>query len=207
MISRCDDQHNLIASAVWMPPERTSPLGPNQCCCGAAVVRARMPAYVVPLMVLPSTSLTKCMSLETMPAVKWFGRRFRRSITSGSWPSFQSTITWKGPKSSTDAVSKCAGCCKLSMGTRTAVGSTAPYSFGMLWPSSGLPPNAKLAPGIAKQASTCRMNLSVLHVITGPIVRSLRFRAPAFVFRRPTMSTSALFQSSWTSIMDCAEHF
>ena len=37
-------QHILIASGVWIPPERGSPDGPNQCCCGAAVVRARMPA-------------------------------------------------------------------------------------------------------------------------------------------------------------------
>lgn len=55
MISRWHDQTRRIASGVPMPAARGSPAGPNQWFCGAPVVRARMPAYVVPFTVFAST--------------------------------------------------------------------------------------------------------------------------------------------------------
>ncbi len=55
MISRWHDHTSRMASGVPMPAPRGSPAGPNQWFCGAPVVRARRPAYVVPLTVLPST--------------------------------------------------------------------------------------------------------------------------------------------------------
>eukprot|EP00964_Phaeocystis_antarctica_P040684 scaffold23268_cov67-Phaeocystis_antarctica.AAC.1 len=51
---------------------------------------------MVPLMVLPSTSLRKCWSLETMPAVRWFCTRLTSSSTLGSSPSLYEVITCKG---------------------------------------------------------------------------------------------------------------
>ena len=51
MISRWQDQTMRMASGVPMPAARGSPAGPNQWFWGAPVVRARMPVYVVPLIV------------------------------------------------------------------------------------------------------------------------------------------------------------
>lgn len=55
MISRWQDQTRRMASGVPMPAARGSPAGPNQWFCGAPVVRARRPAYVVPFTVLART--------------------------------------------------------------------------------------------------------------------------------------------------------
>lgn len=57
MISRWQDQTRRMASGVPMPAARGSPAGPNQWFCGAPVVRARIPAYVVPFTVFASTCI------------------------------------------------------------------------------------------------------------------------------------------------------
>ena len=55
----------VYADGLCKPADLGSPDGPNQCCCGAAVVRARMPAYVVPLIVLPNTLSINWWSFDT----------------------------------------------------------------------------------------------------------------------------------------------
>uniref|UniRef100_A0A0A9CU93 Uncharacterized protein n=1 Tax=Arundo donax TaxID=35708 RepID=A0A0A9CU93_ARUDO len=70
MISLWQDQTSLMASGVPIPAPLGSPAGPNQWFCGAPVVLARIPAYVVPLTDLPSTSCRNNGSFETTAAVR-----------------------------------------------------------------------------------------------------------------------------------------
>ena len=58
------------------------------------VVLARIPQYVVPFTVLPSTCCTKLMSLDTTAAVRWLVMRSRASRTRGSSPSLYSVTTY-----------------------------------------------------------------------------------------------------------------
>ena len=55
MISLWQDHTRRMASGVPIPAERGSPAGPNQWFCGAPVVLALIPAYVVPFTVFAST--------------------------------------------------------------------------------------------------------------------------------------------------------
>jgi len=89
MISLWQLHTSLMASGVPMPAARGSPAGPNQWFCGAPVVRARSPAYVVPLTVWPSTSCRKLTSFDTTAAVKWCDMLSHTSSTDLSWSSAQ----------------------------------------------------------------------------------------------------------------------
>ena len=119
------DQVFLMASIVPIPAAAGCPQGPKKCHWGAPVVRALIPAYVVPFTVRPSTLLAKSGSLSTIPAVRWCVielQMFSSNLRSSS-DSHVVTI-WKGPN--TSVVTKSIFGRILFSGTNTAVGSKLP---------------------------------------------------------------------------------
>jgi len=62
-----------------------------------------------------------------------------------------------------------------SNGTNIAVGSYAPYYFGIWCPYKGLPPNNNLLPGISKIESIWFFIFSLVHESTGPTLKSVSF--------------------------------
>mmetsp|Transcript_9694 Transcript_9694/g.37725 ORF Transcript_9694/g.37725 Transcript_9694/m.37725 type:complete len:270 (+) Transcript_9694:260-1069(+) len=142
----------------------------------------------------------------TTAAVRWWERRSRQSSTISTSSSSYSQTTWKGPNTSEVTSSKNLGSAAVLMGTETAVGSMAPYTGGMVWPVSSLPPQSSLAPGRAASLSAWASMRSVVQLSTGPTVRSARERRPARDLSWSRMSVF-LLQFLWTKRMDWAEHF
>lgn len=105
-----------------MPAPRGSPAGPNQWFCGAPVVRALMPAYVVPLTVCASTSCRNGILLETTAAVRWWDMLSSRSSTERSCPSARRWIQQKRTRRRKLPVGSCGLLCRLlplQQGTQT----------------------------------------------------------------------------------------
>mmetsp|Transcript_12241 Transcript_12241/g.24425 ORF Transcript_12241/g.24425 Transcript_12241/m.24425 type:complete len:221 (-) Transcript_12241:24-686(-) len=127
MTSRWQLHTIRIASGLPIPAPRGSPAGPNQWFCGAPVVRARIPAYVVPLTVLARMRCVNAASADTTAAVRWWSMRSVAASTSSTEASSYSVTTWKGPKISEVQRRKVASSASMACsGTKTAVGSTAP---------------------------------------------------------------------------------
>ena len=125
--SRWCDHVNWIAYGVPMPAPRGSPEGPNQWFYGAPVVRARKPAYVTPLTVMPRSFSLNRMSFETIPAVRLAGMLSNTSTTFSNSLLPYSVTTWNGPKTSVVSSFYFFDPRKCFSGTQMAVGSQDPY--------------------------------------------------------------------------------
>ena len=205
MISLWQDHTICIASGDPIPHPLGSPAGPNQWFCGAPVVRARRPAYVVPFTDWAKTFDWKTGSFDTNAAVRWWVIPSKACRTRSRLLSLKYVITWKGAKISLTHLLKLSSLSISSRGTSTAVGSTAPYIFGMLWLVSSFPPHKTSAPSILAIAFVWSKIWSVVTVNTGPLVKfsSVRVAALDLILS----SKPDFFQFSWMKHIDWAEHF